>query len=90
MSRPKRSTTSLLLADWLRWRWQTIRKTPWLLMRVARRFLIRSFSTRERLEEFSRSNNRVIRVETLLTFCPPGPLLREAVKRSSSSGMETR
>lgn len=47
-------------------------------------------SSSRRLGELRTSNQRVIRLLTLLTFCPPGPLLREAVKISSLSGMEIR
>ncbi len=47
-------------------------------------------SSSRRLGELRRSNQRVIRLLTLLTFCPPGPLLREAVYTNSFSWMERR
>lgn len=47
-----------------------------------------SFCGWDKLGEFTTSNLSVTRVFSLLTFCPPGPLLREAVKSSSSSGMD--
>src|SRR5437867_10768817 len=49
---------------------------------------MRRFCSGERLRDALTSKRSVTRVFTLLTFCPPGPLLRAAVKVRSSSGIE--
>lgn len=51
---------------------------------------MRCLSSSRRLGEWRTSNQRVILLLTLLTFCPPGPPLREAVKINSFSGMERK
>lgn len=49
--------------------------------------MIRPFSLSVRLAE-ARILNRTVTLElTLFTFCPPGPLLRDAVKVNSFSGI---
>lgn len=47
-----------------------------------------ALSSGERLGELATSNHSVTLVLVLFTFCPPGPLLCDAVKTSSSSGMQ--
>ncbi len=84
-----RSRARALLAAWLLVFWQTTLSTPFLLMRVARWSKMRCFCSVVRLGEFVTSNLNVTRVLTLFTCCPPGPLLREAVKFSSSLGIES-
>ena len=51
--------------------------------------MMRAFCVSERLADARTSKNSVIRVLTLLTFWPPGPLLREALKTSSFSAIMT-
>ena len=62
---------------------------PSLLMRVARFVKMQCFCSGDRVGELATSNLRVTRLLTLLTCCPPGPLLREALNFSSSSGSKS-
>jgi len=84
----KRSIAAIRLRAWLRVFCDTTLRTPLLLTRVANCLKIRAFSVADRLSEFATSNQSVTRVLCLLTFCPPGPLLRAAVNFSSLSGKE--
>ncbi len=67
---------------------ETTLSTPFLSARVASRVSILCFCQSERLPQLATSKNSVTRVLTLLTFCPPGPLLRETLKTSSSSDID--
>ena len=81
----KRSTAASRLAAWLRWRWETTLNMPSLLTLVLNRVMIRFLFSAERLGELATSNSSVTRLLILLTFWPPGLLLREKVKDNSSS-----
>ena len=80
-----RSTAALLFAFCVRYLCEATLTTPSLFARVLSRFSIRLFCDSEKLPHFATSNRTVTRVLTLLTFCPPGPPLRENLKTSSSS-----
>ncbi len=84
-----RSIATSRLKAWLRCFWETTLRTPALFILVGRWFRTISFWWSERLGELATSNRRVTRVLTLFTFCPPGPLLREAVNLSSLIGIES-
>src|ERR1051326_7143713 len=58
-------------------------------MRVCNRLTMRRRCSSESEGEWTTSNVSVTRLLTLLTFCPPGPPLRDAEKFSSASGMES-
>src|SRR5262245_20051681 len=62
---------------------------PSLLIRVASLPRILRFWSSERTEEPRTSKASVTLLLTLLTFWPPGPPLRDAVKVSSFSGIES-
>jgi len=59
-------------------------------MRVSSLVAIRPFCESVSAWQPSRSKKRVVRVLTLLTFCPPGPLLRLKLNQKSSSGINRR
>ncbi len=80
-----RSIASERFSSWLRVRWETIRRTPSLLIRPPSVSLILRLCSSERVVEAFRSNVKVTRLLTLFTFWPPGPPLLQAAKRSSSS-----
>jgi len=84
-SSTSRSLTAVRFAFCVRYRCETTRITPSLLARVLSRSSIRVFWLSEKLSHPATSKKSVIRVLTLFTFCPPGPLLREALKTRSSS-----
>lgn len=83
----KRSSAARRFAAWERCRRDTTLNIPFLLIRVANSFRRRSFCSEERLAEFLISNRKVTRVFTLLTFCPPGLLLREKANENSRDGI---
>ena len=80
-----RSTAALRFARCVLNFCETTLSTPFLSVRVARRASILRFCQSERLPQLATSKNSVTLVLTLLTFCPPGPLLRETLNTSSSS-----
>jgi len=82
-----RSTAASRFALCVRYRWQMTCITPSLLARVASFLRILFFCSSDSIVLFSTSKNKVTRVFTLLTFCPPGPPLREYLKISSSAGI---
>lgn len=86
----KRLTASSRLEAWVRCFCETTLRTPDLLSRVGSWFLTICFCRSERPGELSTSNQSVTLVLTLFTFCPPGPLLREAVNVNSLKGIESR
>src|ERR1700681_297081 len=86
-SSAKRSTAASLFATWLRWRCEETCSTPALVIRVASLSRNRAFCPSEKTAEAPTSKRTVTRVSSLLTFCPPGPPLRDVVKEISSSGM---
>jgi len=80
-----RSIAALRFAFCVRNFCETTLIAPFLFARVASRSSICCFCVSDKLPQFNTSNNSVIRVLTLLIFCPPGPLLRDALKIRSSS-----
>jgi hypothetical protein len=85
----KRSRATSLFAAWLRVFWEMTRRIPFLLIRVANPSRTSCLCSEVRLKELITSKPSVTRVLALLTCCPPGPLLREAVNFSSSLGIES-
>ena len=82
-----RSIAAFLFAACVRCRWEVTRRTPAFVIRVPSLSLIRSRCASDNDGDPSTSNSNVTRVSNLLTFCPPGPVLREYSRRSSESGM---
>ena len=46
----------------------------------------RAFSSSDKPFEFKRSNDKTTLLETLFTFCPPGPLLRTNAELTDALG----
>jgi hypothetical protein len=83
-----RSIAFSRLCHWLRDSSTTTRRIPSLPMRDFRDDNIFCFCALLRFEHCSTSNSNSTRVATLLTFCPPGPLLRWNRNRISFSEMD--
>lgn len=86
-SSAKRSTTVSRLRCWLREPSSVSRSTPASLMRLASRARMRPRCSSERVGEEATSHSSSMRVEEVLTCCPPGPPERLARSRSSRRGI---
>lgn len=81
-----RSVTSSRFRDWLREPLDTSRSRPTESSLGLSRSSSRSRCSGVRLGEAATSHQTSIRVEEVLTCCPPGPLERDARYSSSDSG----
>jgi len=86
----RRSTAALRFAPAVRCRCDATCITPSRLALPESFFRMRRFCGSVRLGDSATLNHTVMRVLSLLTFCPPGPPLRELLKRSSFSSIATR
>ena len=83
----KRSIAAFLLAACVLCLCDVTRSIPAFVMRVASFSLILARCTEDSDGEPSTSKRIVTRVSSLLTFCPPGPVLLEYSRPISDSGM---
>jgi len=82
----RRSIASFLFFSWLRKRCALMTIDPSLLIRRSRWLANFSLISRGKLERLI-SNLRCTAVDTLFTFCPPGPPARMAINSISDSGI---
>ena len=82
MSRKRLVTISLFLS-WLRSSSQLRIKIPSFVNRDWRFNSANVISSGDKILEFGKSKDSTTLDDTLLTFCPPAPLLRTALKLSS-------
>lgn len=83
------SSAAVLFRNWVRAAWDLTTSSPTeFILRFNFRQII-SFSWSDRPADERTLKRSSTRVLTLLTFWPPGPLLREAVKINSSSGIRS-
>src|SRR5690606_17759398 len=83
----RRARASSRLRSWVRKRWALITSTPSAVSRRSRRASRRSRTAGGSEGEPATSKRSSTAVETLLTFCPPGPPARTKRSTSSCSGM---
>src|SRR6218665_1845903 len=81
----RRSSAAAQFCSWLRYCRALMTTTPSCVMRVSRRASRRCFTSSGN-EEAATSQRRCIALDTLLTFCPPGPCARTAVISTSCTG----
>lgn len=82
-SRRKRSSAAARFASCVRPLRASMRRTPSDVMRRPASSRNCSFTARGSVSELATSRRRRTAVETLLTFCPPGPVERNASKEIS-------
>jgi len=83
----KRSSASARLRAWVRWRWALIIKTPSRVRRLPASRISRMRTSSGNDGEPRASKRSCTALETLLTFCPPGPEARTKLSSISLSLM---
>src|SRR3954470_14846093 len=82
-----RACASARLRSWVRWLCAMITSTPSLVMRRPPSFISRNATSFGNDGDCRTSNRSCTAVDSLLTFCPPGPDERTKLSSSSDSSM---
>src|SRR5215813_13887008 len=90
MSSIRRSRASCRLRSWVRWRCAVITRTPSRVRRLPARRSSRARTSSARDGDCRTSKRSWTALESLLTFCPPGPEARMKLSSSSPSSMLMR